>query len=241
MLRGLIIDDEMLARKRLSALLASDGRVTVVGEAGDAREAIELIKQLRPELIFLDIDMPAMDGFAMLEQLEETPYVVFTTAFSEHAAKAFDRNALDYIVKPILPDRLHSAIEKAIREITIAGMQGFQERKLGLHSKVFIKDGERIYFVTLSDIFIIRSVGNYCKICFHDKGPLLARSLAVLEERLPTDSFFRANRMEIINIHYINKMMPAASKGGLVAEMANGEKIDISLRQASKFKQWMSL
>lgn len=244
MIRAIIIDDERLARNELKKLLMEFPEIEVISEATNASEGIEQIENLNPELVFLDIQMPGKTGFDMLGELDKTPYVIFTTAYDEYALKAFEVNALDYLVKPVEPKRLADAIQKLHleddREPNQLHNLNINRSMLSEHDQVFVKDGERCWFVKLSDIRLFESVGNYAKVYFGSNKPLILKSLNALEERLDEKTFFRANRKHIVNLRLIDKVEPYFN-GGLLLEMKGGEKIEISRRQTVKFKEMMSL
>jgi len=240
MLKVILIDDERLARSELKRLLQDFPDVEVVGEAANANEGIEKIESLNPDLIFLDIQMPGKTGFDMLTQLEKAPHVIFVTAYDEYALKAFDVNALDYLMKPVEPQRLAEALVK-VRQKEEEEMLSYNNRGvLSEHDQVFVKDGERCWFVKLSDVRLFESVGNYAKVYFGPNKPLILKSLNALEERLDPKVFFRANRKHVINTRKIEKIEPYFN-GGLLLDLAGGEKIEVSRRQAVKFKEMMSL
>jgi two-component system LytT family response regulator len=238
----IIIDDEKLAREGLKNLLKEFSEIDIIGEANNADEAIELIDKLKPQLMFLDIEMPEKNGFDLLEELIETPCVVFTTAYNEFAIKAFEVNALDYLLKPIEPKRLSDAIQKLQVEILkeSLGLTNGNRGPLSEHDQVFVKDGERCWFVKLNEIRLFESVGNYAKVFFGTNKPLILKSLNALEERLDDRIFFRANRKHIINLRWIEKIEPYFN-GGLLLDLKGGEKIEVSRRQTVKFKEMMSL
>jgi len=244
MIKAIIIDDERLARNELKKLLGDFPEIEVIGEAANASEGIERIENLNPELIFLDIQMPGKTGFDMLSELDRIPHVIFTTAYDEYALKAFEVNALDYLVKPVEPKRLADAIQKLHlqddREQNHMSPINQNLSVLGENDQVFVKDGERCWFVKLSDIRLFESVGNYAKVFFGAHKPLILKSLNALEERLDEKTFFRANRKHIVNLRLIEKIEPYFN-GGLLLEMKGGEKIEISRRQTVKFKEMMSL
>jgi two-component system LytT family response regulator len=242
-MRAIIIDDERLARAELKKLLLDFPEVEVVDEAANAEEGISKIEAQRPDLIFLDIQMPGKTGFDMLSDLEKTPQVIFTTAYDEFALKAFEVNALDYLLKPVEPKRLADAIQKLhfidnkeIRPLT----EHTNNSILGENDQVFVKDGERCWFVKLNEIRLFESVGNYAKVFFAGNKPLILKSLNALEERLDEKFFFRANRKHIVNLRMIEKIEPYFN-GGLLLELKGGEKIEVSRRQTVKFKEMMSL
>jgi two-component system LytT family response regulator len=183
--------------------------------------------------------MPEKTGFDLLEELIETPIVIFTTAYNEFATKAFDVNALDYLMKPIQSQRLRDAITRAKKQIS--DLEENKDRgKLGAEDQVFIRDGEKCWFVKLSDVRMIESAGNYAKVHFEKYQPLIHRTLNALDERLSQHVFFRANRQQIINLSYIEKIEPFFNSGFLI-HMKDGLKVEVSRRQAVKFKEMMSL
>ena len=242
-MRAIIIDDERLARTELKKLLQDYPEVEVIDEAANADEGATKIESQQPDLVFLDIQMPGKTGFDMLAQLEKTPQVIFTTAYDEFALKAFEVNALDYLLKPIEPKRLADAIQKLngndIREPRTE-ITGTNNSLLTENDQVFVKDGERCWFVKLNDIRLFESVGNYAKVFFGANKPLILKSLNALEERLDEKTFFRANRKHIVNLRMIDKIEPYFN-GGLLLELKGGEKIEVSRRQTVKFKEMMSL
>ncbi len=242
-IKSIIIDDERLARNELKKLLQSHSEIEVIEEAANVDEGIEKIEQFNPELIFLDIQMPGKTGFDLLAKVEKAPKVIFTTAYDEYAIKAFEVNALDYLLKPIEPKRLADAIHKLQDELTKEkfGMNGaFNRGPLTEQDQVFVKDGERCWFVKLGEIRLFESVGNYAKVYFSTNKPLILKSLNSLEERLDERMFFRANRKHIINLRWIEKIEPYFN-GGLLVDLKGGEKIEVSRRQTVKFKEMMSL
>lgn len=177
-----------------------------------------------------------------MAEVEKAPKVIFTTAYDEYAIKAFEVNALDYLLKPIEPKRLADAIQKLQAEIfkESAGLNGINRGPLTEHDQVFVKDGERCWFVKLGEIRLFESVGNYAKVFFGTNKPLILKSLNALEERLDDRMFFRANRKHIINLRWIEKIEPYFN-GGLLVDLKGGEKIEVSRRQTVKFKEMMSL
>jgi len=239
---AIIIDDERLARNELKKLLEQHPEIQIIDEASGVDEGVEKIELARPDLIFLDIQMPGKTGFDLLGELEKAPKVIFTTAFDEFALKAFEVNALDYLLKPIDPNRLSDAIQKLQTEIALeqASLLGGSTRgPLTEADQVFVKDGEKCWFVKLAEIRLFESVGNYAKVYFSTHKPLILKSLNALEDRLDEHVFFRANRKHIINLHWIEKIEPYFN-GGLLVELKGGEKIEISRRQTVKFKEMMS-
>ena len=239
--KAIIIDDERLARNELKKLLQDFPQIEIVDEAANAAEGVEKIDLHNPDLIFLDIQMPGKTGFDLLQDLDKAPHVIFTTAYDEYALKAFEVNALDYLMKPIEPGRLADALQKMQQadEKEINQQNGLRGT-LTENDQVFVKDGERCWFVKLSEVRLFESVGNYAKVFFGTNKPLILKSLNALEERLDEKTFFRANRKHIVNMRMIDKIEPDFN-GGLLLELQGGEKIEVSRRQAVKFKEMMSL
>ncbi|HMV27356.1 MAG TPA: LytTR family DNA-binding domain-containing protein [bacterium] len=235
-MNALIVDDERLAREELRRLLSSHPDIKIVGEARHAEEARELIATLRPDLVFLDIQMPGEDGFALLASLESTPEIIFTTAYDQFALKAFEVNALDYLLKPIDPKRLADALQKISSQESSATPTG----PLTDNDQVFVKDGDRCWFVRLKQIRLMESEGNYTRLYFDKEKPLILRSLNQLEVRLDPKVFFRASRQHIINMQWIETIEPWFD-GGLNVTLKSGPQVKISRRQAQKFRELTSL
>jgi two-component system LytT family response regulator len=234
-MKVLIIDDERLARKELAQLLAAHKEVEILGEAVNADDAAEQIKEKRPDLIFLDIQMPGKTGFDLLAELDRVPQVIFTTAYDEFALKAFEVNALDYLLKPIDGDRLAEALKK----VDTPASETYRD-KLNKDDRVFVKDGDKCWFVKLEDVRLFESDGNYIKVYFDKVRPMIHKSLNALDERLDQKCFFRASRKHIINLHWVEKI-DTWFNGGLMVQLKGGERVEVSRRQAAKFKEKMSL
>ena len=245
-MQALVIDDERLARKELINLLSQFEQVEVVGEANNVDDAKEKIEALSPDVVFLDIQMPEKTGFDLLEELDNVPYVIFTTAYDEYAIKAFQVNALDYLLKPIEPKRLAETIERLQKKLqenaekSTQEVSGSTDKKLTLNDQVFVKDGDRCWFVRLSNVRLFESDGNYIKVYFDNFKPMIHKSLNALDERLDEKSFFRASRKHIINLSWVEGIEPWFN-GGLVVTLRGGDRIEVSRRQAARFKDMMSL
>lgn len=236
--KAVIIDDERLAREEVKRALKKYPEFIVVGEANNVDAAIKLIANEDPDLLFLDIHMPEKSGFDLLEELTTVPEVVFTTAYDQYAVKAFELNALDYLVKPLREERFAKTIEKVKQEL--AEKAKVSQDVLPMHKKIFIKDGEKCYFIPISDIYYIESMDNYARLYFDGKKAMIKRSLNLLEKKLDTTVFFRANRGQIINTHFIKEIHPHFNNK-LHIILISGEKIEVSSRQSVKFKNWNSL
>ena len=189
--------------------------------------------------------MPEKTGFELLEELDNVPHVIFTTAYDEYALKAFQVNALDYLLKPIEPKRLEEAITKLQGKIdghskSEESSTSHSQKKLTLEDQVFVKDGDRCWFVRLSNVRLFESDGNYIKVYFDNFKPMIHKSLNALDERLDEKSFFRASRKHIINLGWVEGIEPWFN-GGLVVTLKGGDRIEVSRRQAARFKEMMSL
>jgi len=239
-MKALIIDDERLARTELKRLLTPFKEINVVGEAVNADDALEKIPELKPDLLFLDIQMPGKTGFDMLEELDSVPTVIFVTAYDEYALKAFEYNALDYLLKPIEPKRLEETVNKLIEKKRKKTISELDKDFLSESDQVFVKDGEKCWFVKLENVRLFESEGNYVRIYFGENKPLILRTLNYLDERLDDKTFFRANRKHIVNLKWIASIEPWLN-GGLLVKLKDGQKVEVSRRQAIKFKDMLSL
>lgn len=240
-MKAIIVDDERLARKELSSLLSDFKKIEVIGEAINVDDAFNKVQELKPDLLFLDIQMPGKSGFDLLEMLDSVPQVIFTTAYDEYALRAFDVNALDYLLKPIQKERLKESLNKLIeRQATRGQDTERQSSQLSATDQVFVKDGDRCWFVKLSEVRLFESEGNYIKVYFADNRPMIHKSLNALDEKLDNRSFFRASRKHIINLSWIEKIEPWFN-GGLMVQLKGGQNVEVSRRQAARFKEMMSL
>lgn len=240
-MKALLIDDERLARSELRRLLKSHPEIEVAGEAANVAEAQEKIIELKPQLLFLDIQMPGEDGFTLLEKIDPPlPQIIFTTAYDEFAVKAFEFNALDYLLKPVDPSRLVAALEKLRNHTQRASEASGNRERLGLDDKVFVREGDHCWFVAVKNIRLLESEGNYTRLYFDDHKPQLFRSLTAMEERLDVRHFFRANRKQVINLAWVEDIEPWFS-GGLLVRLKGGPKVELSRRQAQDFRDRMSL
>lgn len=239
-MKALIIDDERLARQELKNLLTAHREIEIVGEAQNAQDAKEKIAALNPDVLFLDIQMPGKTGLELIEEISVLPEVVFVTAYDEYALRAFEVNALDYLLKPVQPARLAECIKKlGVREEKETSRKEVTT-PFNDDDQVFVKDGEKCWFVKLANIRLFESEGNYVRVYFDNFRPLILRSLNNLDQRLNPKTFFRASRKHIINLKWIEGIEPWFN-GGLMAKMKGGEQIEISRRQAVKLKDMMSL
>jgi two-component system LytT family response regulator len=220
-LRTLIVDDEPLARERVRMMLAAHPDVTIVGECGDGRQAIEAIRDLRPDVVFLDVQMPGLDGFEVLRALDEEPlpYVIFVTAYDRYAIQAFDVHALDYVLKPFSPDRFAQALERArgargrigerltdharLREL-VASITAEQREK----QRIVVKSSGRVFFVKVDDIDWIEAEGNYVRLHVGSQSHLLRETMKGMEAVLDQSQFIRIHRSTIVNADRIRELQP---------------------------------
>src|SRR4051794_34530912 len=191
-MKALIVDDEPPARREMRRLLADFPWVEIVGEAGTIEDAAEKIAAVTPGLLLLDIHMPGGSGFDLLARLDDVPQVIFTTAHDEHAVRAFEVNALDYLLKPIDPRRLAAAMGKVKRVSDSTDSGG------GVLEQIFVRDGPRCWFVPLVEVRLLTAEGNYVRLSWGTQKPLLGRALVSIEQRVDPRRFFRANRRQLI-------------------------------------------
>jgi two-component system LytT family response regulator len=240
MMKVLIIDDERIARKELIRLLDPYPEVEEIVELESGQEGITYLESNKVDLMFLDIQMPGMDGFEMLTSLDSAPKVIFVTAYDEYAIKAFEFSALDYLLKPVDERRFAEAMQKFLQSYEPEKKSPENEEELSLEDQVFVKDGDKCWFVRLGDVALFESEGNYVRVYFDEHKPLILRSLNNLEKRLDHKKFFRANRKFIINLNWVDNI-ESWFNGGLMVHLKNGKQIEISRRQSSKLKDMMSL
>jgi len=236
--KTVIIDDERLAREEVKRALKSYPEFKIIGESSHVDEAKGIIEKMIPDIIFLDIHMPGKSGFDLLEELTIVPEVVFTTAYDQYAVKAFELNALDYLVKPLREERFAKTMEKVKAELVKKTV--IKTPILTIDQKIFIKDGEKCHFIPLSEIYYIESLENYARLHFGNKKAIIKRSLNLLAEKLDSKVFFRINRNQIINTQYISEIHPHFNNK-LQITLTTGEKLEVSSRQSVKFKSWNSL
>lgn len=240
-LKVLIVDDTRLARQELRTLLAEMADIECVGEADDVPAASAAIESLRPELVLLDIQMPSGTGFDVLEGLDHVPLVVFTTAYDHYAVQAFDANALDYLVKPVVPERLSAAIARARARLAAMAPTEVEPRSLlGANDQVFLRDGEQCWFVALHEISRIVVDGNHARVWFRGERALLPRSLSALESRLDPALFFRANRNTLVNLRMVKNIDLAVGEGYDLT-LKDGSVVEVSRRQARELRERLAL
>lgn len=242
MIKAIIVEDSRLARLELSSQLKKIDFIECVGEAENVEQALELFESKQPQLVFLDIDLPDGTGFDFLTRLEQTPYVIFTTAFEEYALKAFDQDAIDYLLKPYTQKRLAQSCEK-LKLLVQTGRENPADdvdNMMTLASRFFVKDGHQCWLINLEQVERFEAMGNYTRVYFEDKKPMVYRTLAQIEARLPESHFFRISRQNIVQLSQVNNVELCGS-GGLELTLTSGMKVEVSRRQASVFKSLFAL
>ncbi|WP_246058410.1 LytR/AlgR family response regulator transcription factor [Litorilituus lipolyticus] len=242
MITAIIVEDSRLARLELKSQLEKIPYVHCVAEAENIEKALTLYQEHKPDLVFLDIDLPDGNGFDFLTQLEHAPYVIFTTAFQEYALQAFEQDAIDYLLKPYTQKRLNQACEKVklITQRNTNQNSDLSESLMTLASQFFVKDGKQCWLIKLEQVERFESMGNYTRVYFADKKPMIYKTLAQIEARLPKDSFFRISRQNIVQLNTINNI-ETCSTGGLELTLNSGAIVEVSRRQSSVFKAVLAL
>jgi two-component system, LytTR family, response regulator len=235
-----IVDDSRLARKELVELLQSIPDTRLLAEATDVTSAVESINTHKPDLVLLDIHLPDGNGFDVLESCAHIPQVIFTTAYEQHALRAFEFNALDYLLKPVTGDRLQAAIERCSAKRIAEPQEPVNQEFKSRNDQIFVRDGEHCHFIRLSDLRLINVEGNYVRLHFLNTKAMLARSMNYIEERLDPQVFFRANRQQIVNMDYVANIEPWLNDG-LLMKLKDGTEVEVSRRQAKELKQQLEI
>ncbi|WP_444900409.1 LytR/AlgR family response regulator transcription factor [Microbulbifer sp. VAAC004] len=238
-MKAIIVEDSRLARNELRELLKPHTNINLIAEAKNCEEAILLISEEKPDLVFLDINLPDGNGFDILEKLDFTPQVVFTTAYDEYAIQAFEVNALDYLLKPINPKKLKKALDKTSNGTPNEPINN-STSYLDSNNKIFIKDGERCWLIEIGKIRYFENCGNHAQVFFDDSKPFIYKSLTKIEQRLNPEVFFRANRQQIINLNFI-KNIESWVNSGLIITMTDGKEIEVARRPATRLREMLSL
>ncbi len=247
-IQAVLADDEVLARQKLRRLLRDEPGVEIVGECATAPETIELVRATTPELLFLDIRMPGMDGFDVVGALSSCndlamPSIIFTTAFDQYALRAFEINAADYLLKPFTAERLHSAVGRVLdrtRRLESGTEQSNGVGKNGTQysSRIVFKSRGRVIFLPVSEIRWIGAEENYVRICTEKEYHLLRETMARLEERLDPEMFLRVHRSSIVNLQYVKEIRSEPS-GDFVVVLNNSQKVPMSRTYRSRISEWM--
>ena len=241
--KTVLVDDEPLALKRLERMLGKHrDAIDIVGKAESGADAVTLINDVRPDLIFLDIQMPELTGFDVLERLDYTPLVIFSTAYDQYALKAFEVNSIDYLLKPVDPERLKQAVDK-LQRLSDSATGDLRERiEQMLKSvpgaatqRIQVRLGDKIRLIPVSEIIYFRASDKYVEVQARDKTYLITKSLAQLESALPADEFVRVHRSVIVNVSMIEEFAKDFG-GGYIVRMRDSEKtvLPVSRRYKSR-------
>jgi two-component system LytT family response regulator len=245
--RALLVDDEPLALANLRIALESQPDIEVVGEAGDGREAVRLARALDPDVVFLDVQMPDMDGFAVLRELSDAalPEVIFVTAFDQHAIRAFEVHALDYLLKPFDDARFDECARRAVRHVRNQqrgdlrhALEGLLNEMsptaaarvalgTGYAARILVRDRERIFFVAADDVDWFQAAGNYVRLHVGDEQHLIRATIAELQQRLDPQHFVRIHRSAIVNLSRLREVQPWIG-GDYIAILRDGRKLKVS-------------
>jgi two-component system LytT family response regulator len=246
MIKVIIIDDEPLARDMIKEYLHAYPFISVAGECGDGFEGIKAIAQFQPDLIFLDVQMPKINGFEMLELLNPAPAVIFTTAFDEYAIKAFDAHAIDYLLKPFSKERFDKAIQKWKAESTQSKNTATTQLEEALpisaeqHTRVVVKTGNNIRIIPFQEIEYLQADDDYVKIHTKEGSFLKKKTISYFEQAMDPAQFVRVHRSFILQVHQVTRIEPY-EKDGHIAILKSGEKIPISKTGYPKLKSILGL
>jgi two-component system LytT family response regulator len=247
-IHAVLADDEVLARQKLRQLLRDEPEIDIVGECATAPETIELVRATAPELLFLDIRMPGMDGFDVVGALSACkdftmPSIIFTTAYDQYALRAFEIHAVDYLLKPFTSERLHSAVARVIErarhpDLSPDESNGTGQNETPYSTRFIFKSRGRIIFLPVSEIRWIGAEENYVRICTEKENHLLRETMAHLEERLDPEMFLRVHRSSIVNLQFV-KEIRSETNGDFAVILVNGQKVSMSRGYRSRVSEWM--
>jgi two-component system LytT family response regulator len=245
-IRAIIVDDEELARDRLRGLLNREPEVEVIGEAADGQSAVAMIEKLKPDLVFLDVQMPELNGFEVLSALEERPNVIFVTAHDKFALKAFDVHAVDYLLKPFDRERFQTALQRAVSKIHGQKTDGskaelnavLEELKPKTVERLLVKTQGRVLLVKAGDIDWVEAADNYVTLHVGKEVHMMRETMTSLEGRLPGDKFMRISRSTIVNVERIQELQPMFH-GEYIVLLKSGAKLTLSRSYRDKLDQLM--
>ncbi len=225
----IIVDDERPAREELSSLLSKYEYINILSLCNNATAAKEKIEQLKPDVVFLDINMPGQSGFDLLETLTALPLIVFCTAYDEYALKAFDENALDYLLKPVTPERLEKTIQRVQQHFIKTGDTG------KLDKKIFIRDGKKLFYTSINDIFLIEANGNYVKYHFENNTATVRKTFKEAEEEFTGLGFIAISRSQLVNEKFITTKNEKKGRNVSI-NLSNGIALTASRSKSVSFK-----
>jgi two-component system LytT family response regulator len=239
----MIIDDEKLARDLLREFLESFPQIEVIGECAKGSEAVEKINKVKPDLIFLDVQMPGMNGFDVLDEIDHEPHVIFTTAYDQYAIRAFEKNAVDYLLKPLDEERFTQAVNRALkRKTTETGdleelLRSIKaDGKGSFDSHIFVQKSEKLFNLPVEEIIFLEASGDYTVITTKNDQFVSSSGIGKLEEILNPDTFIRVHRSTIINLNYL-KEIERHFNGGMVVKMQNGKSFPVSRTYAKLIRK----
>jgi two-component system LytT family response regulator len=238
-----IIDDEQLARELLREYIEQTGNITIVGEATKGKDAVEMIDNLKPDLIFLDVQMPGMNGFDVLDDITHDPYVVFTTAYDQYAIKAFEKNAVDYLLKPIDQERFQLAVKRALERMKTEQYNVGEmlrdmktENKTSYDSHIFVQKSEKLINLAVEEIMFLEASGDYTILTTKADQFVSSSGIGKLEEILNPEIFIRVHRSTIININFL-KEIEKHFNGGMIVKMQSGKSFPVSRTYAKLIRK----
>ncbi len=238
----LIIDDEKLARELLHEYLEGFPQIEIIGECAKGNEAVEKINKLKPDLIFLDVQMPGMNGFDVLEEIDHEPYIIFTTAYDQYAIKAFEKNAVDYLLKPLDEERFRLAVNRALKRKTVEKgdlqelIKSFKAEGKNFESHIFVQKSEKLFNLPVEEIVYLEASGDYTVITTKNDQFVSSSGIGKLEEIMDPDTFIRVHRSTIINLNYL-KEIERHFNGGMVVKMQSGKSFPVSRTYAKLIRK----
>jgi two-component system, LytTR family, response regulator len=247
MIKALIIDDEPLARMIVKEYLQKHRDIELLQECNDGFEGLKAIQQFQPDMIFLDIQMPKINGFEMLELIDQPPAVIFTTAFDEYAIKAFESHAIDYLLKPFSQDRFDKAVQKMMEQRTISPVSKISEPLLEAaaqtapqNQRIVVKNGSKIKIIPVEDVFYLEAADDYVKIITKEGSFLKNKTMSHFEQSLDKNLFVRTHRSCIVNIQQITRIDPY-EKDGHIAILKSGGRVSVSKTGYMKLKEVLGI
>lgn len=239
----LIIDDEQLARDLLREYIQQIPELTIIGEANKGKDAIEMIDELTPDLIFLDVQMPGMTGFDVLDDIAHDPYVIFTTAYDQYAIRAFEKNAVDYLLKPLDEERFQLAVRRALERMKLEQnnvgellLNMKTENRTSYDSHIFVQKSEKLMNLAVEEIMFLEASGDYTILSTKADQFVSSSGIGKLEEILNPESFIRVHRSTIININFL-KEIEKHFNGGMIVKMQNGKSFPVSRTYAKLIRK----